>query len=144
MNKKPSSSVSNFSDEEEHVDFIDEMVDNGFGGCEMSELLMEMLKSTLINQNPFNVSLSGSNEDRILGLFGYDLHDIAVKEKDGHIEHYEGAIKRGEVVPKHAISKNEFNKYIKKVVLDRESQELIVKIMGWLISKFNGNDLNKS
>ena len=144
MNKKPSSSVSNFSDEEEHFEFLDEMSDDGFGGCELSEILMDMLKNTILNQNPFNVSLSDQNEDRILKLFGYDLREFAVKEKNGRIEHYEGAIKHNEAVPKGVISSKEFTKYIKKSVLDRESQELMVKVIGWLISKFNNNDLDKS
>ena len=144
INKKFSSPVPSNSSGEEDLDFIDEMIDGGFGGCEMSEILMEMLRTVICNQNPFNVSLSGPNEDRILGLFGYDLHDLAVREMDGHVEHYVGAIKRGESVPKRTISRSEYEKYVKKAVLDRESQELIVKIMGWLISKFNGNDLGKS
>lgn len=125
-------------------DFMNEMIENELSGCEMSRILMEMLEMAITKQNPFQVSLNSENEDRLLGLYGYELTEFPVKEEGGKIGYYEGAVKLGENVPKKALTKSQFVKYSKKSILDRENQMLVLKIMAWLISKFNGNDSSKS
>jgi hypothetical protein len=125
-------------------DFMNEMIKNELSSCEMSSILMEMLEMAITRQNPFQVSLNSDNEDKLLGLYGYDLVEFPVKEEDGKIGYYEGAVKFGESVPKKALTKSQFVKYSKKSILDSENQMLILKIMAWLISKFNGNDSSKS
>lgn len=125
-------------------DFMSETIKNELSGCEMSSILMEMLEMAITRQNPFQVSLNSENEDRLLSLYGYELAEFPVKEEDGKIGYYEGAIKLGEKVPKKTLTKSQFVKFSKKSILDSENQMLILKIMAWLISKFNGNDNNKS
>ena len=120
-------------------EMIKEFVNEGLEGCELAHLLMDMLEMAITKQNPFNTSLNSENEDRLLGMYGYDLVELSVKDKDGHIEFHEGAIKRGDPVPKRALSHDQFSKYVKKSVLDRENQELIMRVVGWLISKFKGD-----
>lgn len=121
-------------------DFMKEVM-NEFSGCEMSELLLDMLETAITNQNPFNVSLNSENEDKLLELYGYSIVEFPIKEKGGKIEYYEGAIKSGEKVPKRALTRSQFTQYNKKAVLDRENQKLMIKIMSWLISKFK-DDVN--
>lgn len=138
VNKKGSSfPMFDSSDGEENV--IREVV-NEFSGCEMSELLMDILETAITNQNPFTVSLNSENEDKLLELYGYSVVEFPIKDGSGSISYYEGAIKSGEKVPKRAIPRSQFTKYSKKAVLDRENQKLMLRVMSWLISKFGRDD----
>ena len=142
VNKKGSSFPSMFSSSDgEENDVIKEVV-NEFSGCEMSELLLDIIETAIFNQNPLTVSLNSENEDKLLELYGYSVVEFPVKENGGGISYYEGAIKSGDEVPKRAITKSKFAQYSKKAVLDRENQKLMLRVISWLISKFNKEDDN--
>ena len=122
-------------------DFMEEVMKN-ISGCEMSNLLMDMLKTAITNQNPFNVALNSENEDKLLDLYGYQIVEFPVKQSNGEIEYFEGALKKGEKVPKRPMTMSQYTSYSKKAILDGESQKLMIKVMSWLISKFKDDDNN--
>lgn len=124
----------------EEDDFMREIL----GGCEMSDILMDMLEMAIKKQNPFSVSIEGDFENKLLGLYGYDVAEFKVKETDGRIETYEGAIKKGETVPKSAIDRKEFMGYLKKGIIEKENQRFILRLISWFLKKMSEDDRNST
>lgn len=119
---------------------IDDFMKELIGGCEMSTILMDMLGEAIDRQTPFSTSLNGEYENMLLDLYGYDVVEIMVRESDGEISLFEGAIKKGEKVPEEPIDQTEYYKYLKKTIIGEENQKFMLRFVSWVLKKMKEDE----
>ena len=119
---------------------IDDFMNELLGGCEMSTILMDMLREAIDRQTPLSTSLNGKYEKMLLDLYGYDVVEIKVRESDGEISLFEGAIKKGEKVPEEPIDQREYYKYFKKPIIEEENQKFMLRFISWILKKMKEDE----